>query len=151
MYLEKLFPIILSVTVLILLLVFNDAVICNLERGQLHFANLGLAVFSWLALQVGFSFGVYAFIMSKNDGFIGKIKKTEAMKRFKKRLVFGYYSGMAVSFITLPIVVIKFDLQAISFSLYVMLSIWFSLFIFSFAYFICIVRIFREIERISDK
>ncbi len=40
------------------------------------------AVFNWSAIQTGFAFGVYGFVVGKNDGFVQEIRERLAMRRF---------------------------------------------------------------------
>ena len=151
MSIEKKLPIVLSVVVFILLLLLNGIITYTIDEGQVSLTNLGFTVFNGSILQVGFSFGIYTLIMSKKDGFFHTIRKTPAMRRFKKILVLGYRSGLFTSIITIPVIVIEFDLYKHSFLFYLIYAIWFSVFVYSFSCFIYIITVFKQIELIEDK
>ena len=138
-------------TVLVLLILFKEVIIFNFVKEKIQLTNLGLAVFSWLALQVGFSFGVYAFIMSKKDGVIDAVRKTDAMARFRRFLMHEHYFSMIVAFCTIPLIVIEINLYAVSRLYYIIIALWFSSFIYVFMCFFSIVRIFKKISDAEDK
>ena len=48
-------------------------------EGGWQASSLYGAVFNWSAIQIGFAFGVYGFVVGKNEGFIQEIRDLLAM------------------------------------------------------------------------
>ena len=150
MKLKKIRPFIFPIIVFGLLIVFKNIIVSKIDQDQLQLTNLGIAIFSWLVLQIGFSFSIYAFIMTRNDVLFGKIKKTSPMRTFKRRLIKGYSVAMILSFFTFPFIVVKPDLYVSSWVGYILFATWFSASVYSFLYFFRTIKIFKVLTQVED-
>ncbi len=144
-------PVFLAVIVFLLLIYSKDTIMSNFDSGRLDFKDIYFAVFNWIALQVGFSFGIYALIVGKIKGFIYESKNTNSMKQVRAYLVSGYWVGMFVAVLTFLLIVMRPDLSKLVFYNYFIPSAWFSCFVFSFLCFIRIALIFQIIAGIDAK
>lgn len=133
--LEEYSPLILMAFCLCIIMLYAENISENFRNGW-KISGLYSAVFNWSAVQTGFSFGVYGFIAGRNDGFIEKVRNTKAMERFISYIKRANLVGFALTIASIPMTIIEPKLD-IPFSLsYFLVSVWFLVFIWSFAAFL---------------
>lgn len=108
------------------------------------------SIFGWSSVQVGFVFGVYGFVVGKKDGFIEAIKKTIAMRRFVSYLKSANILGFLLAVSSLPLMVVNPDISK-NFIYYIIVSAWFSLFVWSFLTFLRISVTFGILVSTKDQ
>jgi hypothetical protein len=99
------------------------------------------AVFGWSAIQTGFIFAVYGFVVGSEGNFIEKIRDTTPMKQFLKYTRNATIIGFVLTFISMPLMVADFKLTGGRW-IYISISVWFSLFIWAFLSFIRVAYLF---------
>lgn len=80
---ERFAPLGVSVACMVAIYAIAPAVIAKFQATNgWQISSLYGAVFNWSAIQTGFAFGVYGFVVGKNDGFVQEIRDMLAMRRF---------------------------------------------------------------------
>ena len=148
---EQFLPLSSSFVVFLILVYYADVVSDRFIDDGWNSAGLYSAIFGWAAIQTGFSFGVYGFIIGKKDGFVNEIRDTRAFQRFVAYIQRSNYIGFALTFASIPLIVIEPDIsQPLSWS-YVIVCSWFSLFVWSFLSFCRLAFNFGRIVSVKDK
>lgn len=147
---ERFGPTVISLIVLALLIGFRSHLLQQLATQNVQPTNLYGAVFNWSAIQVGFAFGVYGFILAKNDGFVGAMRKSIAMERFVVYVRRGTIGGFLLTIASVPIAVVSPSPSSSSWTFYI-LAAWFSLFVWTFLAFIRIAFGFGRLSSVPDK
>lgn len=112
--------------------------------------NLYGAIFNWSSIQSGFVFAIYGFIVTKRDGFVGKIVgggSYEKFLGFTKRACLG---GFALTITSLPLLIATPKVDA-SARLFWVQAMWFSLFVWAFCAFLRVAFSFGVIVGTPDK
>ena len=148
--LERHGPLAASLLTVGLLLWFRDALLLRLNEHNVQMQNLYGAVFNWSAIQVGFAFGVYGFILTKTDGFVGVVRETLAMIRFVRYVRRGTAGGFLLTITSVPVAAISPNPASSPLCFYG-LAIWFSLFVWTFLAFIRIAFNFGRLSSVPDQ
>lgn len=148
--LEKWGPVVISAVVTCALIVMKVKMLSLVAESKIQPSNLYSAVFNWSAVQVGFSFGVYGFLLTKSDGFVGAVRKSVAMKRFTAYVRRGTVGGFLLTIASIPVTVASPSPGSSDFTYYA-LSFWFGLFIWTFLAFIRIAFIFGRLASVPDQ
>lgn len=108
------------------------------------------AAFDWSSIQAAFLFGVYAFFLSRSEPFIQAIAPSPAFKMLRRYVVRTLYLTMALSVVSLPLLVAPPAMDAtgngFGFAVFWGLSV---LLTYTFFCFIKVIRVFGKIERRS--
>jgi hypothetical protein len=147
---EKFGPITISLVVAACLIWFRPTLLAQMRDNNVQPANLYSAVFNWSAIQVGFAFGVYGFILAKADGFVGAVRKSVAMARFMVYVRRGTTGGFLLTIASIPITAISPDPASSPLCFYA-LTVWFSLFVWTFLAFIRIAFNFGRLSSVPDR
>lgn len=147
---EQFGPLALAMGFVALSLLFSDDFAGRFDRGGWSTSDLYSAVFNWAAIQTGFVFGVYGFVLAKRDGFVEEIRETTAFKRslaYIRRANIGCFS-LAVT--SLPLVIADPSVSAPLSLNYLIVCLWFSLFIWSFLSFLRVSFTFGQMAGVKD-
>lgn len=107
-------------------------------------------IFNWSAIQSGFVFAIYGFIVTKRDGFAGKLVGAQTYERFisfTKRACLG---GFALTIASMPLVVAAPNINAGS-PYYPAVIAWFALFVWAFCAFLRVAFSFGMIVATPDR
>jgi hypothetical protein len=148
--LEKFGPLVLSLIVVVALIVFRVRLLAHIAAEEIKPENLYSSVFNWSAIQVGFAFGVYGFVLTKSDGFVGAVRATIAMKRFMTYVRRGTVGGFLLTIASIPIAVMSPSPSGSTVSYYA-LALWFGLFVWTFLAFLRIAFIFGRLSTVPDQ
>ncbi|MCC2981265.1 hypothetical protein [Sphingomonas sp. IC4-52] len=147
---ERFGPLLVSALVAAAFVHWREALLVEAAIHKIQPSNLYGAIFNWSAIQVGFAFGVYGFILSKSDGFVGEVRGTIAMKRFITYVRRGTLGGFLLTIASIPITAIGPDPAATKFAFY-LLTAWFALFVWTFLAFIRIAFGFGRLVSVPDR
>jgi hypothetical protein len=147
---ERFSPIVLSLLCVAFIGLFKGVILTEISRSGVNLANLYSSVFNWSAIHVGFAFGVYGFLLSKSDGFIGEVRKTVAMARFISYVRRGAVGGFALTLVSVPITVVSPDPASSTFSFWAV-SLWFGLFVWTFLAFVRIAFNFIRLTTVPEQ
>ena len=148
---EKFGPIFAAVACFCALYFEREIVLDLFDRHQLQTDGLYTAIFDWSAIQTGFLFGVYGFMASKRDGFIGEIRETYAMAWFLSYIKRATFIGFILTFSSIPLIIISPKVGVEHNQSFVWVAGWFSLFIWAFLAFARVAYIFGLMARTKDK
>lgn len=109
------------------------------------------AIFNWSAIQIGFAFGVYGFVVGRTGGFIEKIKETLAMRRFMGYVKRANIAGFLLTISSIPLIICEPKVSTPLSLNYVVVSIWFSLFVWSFLSFLRLAFNFGRLASVKDE
>lgn len=121
-----------------------------MEADKISVSNLCSAVFGWASIQTGCVFAIYGFVAGKTDGFIGEVRRTRSMRRYTIYLKRAIWTGFLITFTSMPLIVWKFVPQEIGIQSYLVLSAWFSLFVWALLSFARVAFIFGILIRVND-
>jgi hypothetical protein len=113
--------------------------------------SLYSAVFNWASVQSGFVFGIYGFIVSKRDGFIGEIANTRTFAQLTRYARRAYLTGFALTFASLPLTVAQPVIDDSSSRAFLVTAVWFAAFIWTFCAFLRVAFIFGALVAVPDK
>lgn len=133
------------------LLLASDPIAAKFAKEDWNSDGLYEAIFGWSAIQTGFAFGVYGFVLGKGDGFIAALKQTAAMGRFIGYIKRANYSGFALTFVSIPLIVFDPAIESPYSIEYAVVAAWFSLFLWSFLAFLRLAYNFGKIASVPDK
>ncbi|MAC35646.1 MAG: hypothetical protein CME38_18890 [Haliea sp.] len=142
-------PLVGALLILACATVFHEPIAAHLGNpdSRVQLENLYAAVFDWSAIQTGFLFAVYGFVVGKNDGFIGAIRKTPAMGKFTASLRRAILVGFLLTFTSMMLLL--YPLQPIAWEYWV-LSLWLALFMWAFFLFCSVALTFGVIVKVPD-
>lgn len=147
---ERWGPLVLAFIVFALIVVFQDWVAGKFEFDGWQSSSLYAAIFDWSAIQTGFAFGVYGFVIGKSDGFLEKIKGTSAMDRFVGYIRNANAIGFVLTISSIPLIIVDPKITATNDLCYVIVAVWFSTFIWSFTAFLRLAYNFGIIASTKD-
>lgn len=150
-YIEKYAPSVAFVCAACVLFVFSDDVSDKFRSGGWRIDALYSAIFNWSAIQSGFVFGMYGFVVSKRDGFSAIISKSGIFQEFLTYIRRAYIFGFSLTFSSLPLMVIEPSVDPNETASYFLISAWFCLFIWTFLAFLRVAFIFGVIAATPDK
>lgn len=149
LFLEEWGPILCGVLVLVALVVFYSSVSGRFGEDKWQSDGLYSAIFDWSAIQTGFAFGVYGFVIGKTDGFVAKLKNTTAMNRFVNYIKRANMTGFLLTLGSIPLIVVNPSVST-SFAAYLVVAVWFSVFVWSFMSFLRLAYNFGIIASVKD-
>ena len=147
--LESWGPIFSVILVLLLLILFYSSVSERFGENKWQSDSLYSAIFDWSAIQTGFAFGVYGFVIGKTDGFVEKLRNTAAMNRFIVYIKRANLTGFLLTLASIPLIVVNPTVSE-SFYSYLVVAIWFSVFVWSFMSFLRLAYNFGIIASVKD-
>src|SRR5262245_50222975 len=104
---ERYAPVGAGVASLILIYFFRGDIASQFAAGGWKVDGLYNAVFNWASIQSGFVFGVYGFIASKRDGFVGELAKGRSFDTLLTYSRRAYLTGFGLTFISLPVMIVE--------------------------------------------
>lgn len=143
---EKFLPIALGALTLLVCLIWRAQITHQFATHHLSVGGLYTAVFGWSAIQTGFLFGVFGFVVGTSDGFISDVKESAPMRRFLSYTRNGTLMGFLLTFASMPLIVMEAKVEG-GFLPYVAISTWFSLFIWTFFAFARVAYLFGLLMR----
>ena len=117
--------------------VFFFLVLCQkpldaaLESNPNAWGNLFGAVFDWSAIQTGFMFGVYGFLIGAPNGFMKAIETTSAFQLFRAGVLTSLFAGFVLTIVSLPLLVLSPEPRELHFMIRLLVYFWLSLFVFA--------------------
>lgn len=147
-FIERFGPLASVIAWLIVGYFFRDWFVKNISAGNIVLSGLFSAVFGWAAIQTGFLFSVFGFVATKNDGFIGEIRDTVSMRRFRFYVIKAMNMGFILTIYSIPLMVLSLDLN--STVQYWVVSTWFASFIWAFASFLRVALNFGKMVSVRD-
>src|SRR5579859_1132460 len=144
-------PLFAGVATFVILIVNQDSVSAKFVPTGWSLSNLYGAVFNWAALQSGFLFSVYGFVVGKQDGFVSAIKRSIFLSRFVGYTKTAIILGFLLTFSSIPLVVMNLDFTGANNLNYISVSVWVGLFSWAFFSFLRVAYIFDIIARVRDK
>jgi len=109
--------------------------------------NLYTAVFDWAAIQTGFVFGVYGFVIGSPSKFMQAIEETAVFKRFKLGIVTSLVAGSILTVLSLPLLIFPLKPFASGDVAKFLLFAWFALFIYALVSFFKTTYLFALMSR----
>lgn len=149
--LEQYGPAFAAAIALASLFYYSQEIAMNFSSEKWKSSGLYAAIFGWSSIQVGFSFGVFGFVLGKSDGFVKEIRGTKAMARFLSYIKRANIAGFILTISSIPLVVIEPTIREPIDFYYIFIAIWFSLFVWSFFSFLRIAYNFGRIASVKDK
>ncbi len=150
--LEELGPFLFALTALFLLVYYKDTIVPKFEANDgWQSSALYSAIFDWSAIQTGFAFGVYGFVIGKSDGFIQKIRETKAMRRFISYIWKANVTGFSLTLGSIPLIVLDPKITTTNQIEYFVVSVWFCVFVWSFMSFLRLAYNFGKLAGVKDK
>jgi len=149
--LEMYGPFVCGVLTMILLVYFSSYIAAKFESKDWNSAGLYSAIFGWSAIQTGFAFGVFGFVLGKNDGFVAALKGTKTLHRFELYIQRANWTGFVLTFVSIPLIVTEPSAGTALSSSYLVVAGWFSFFIWSFLAFLRLAYNFGAIASVKDK
>lgn len=151
LWLEQIGPLVAGLVVLALLLWFSDFFAGKFAAKEWTSSGLYSAVFGWSAIQTGFAFGVYGFIIGKQDGFVHALRGTAMFERFESYIKRANWGGLALTFPCIPLIVTDPNIAEPLSTAYVIVAIWFAGFVWAFLAFCRLAYNFGAIASVRDK
>ena len=109
------------------------------------------AVFNWSAIQTGFAFGVYGFVVGKNDGFVQEIRDKLAMRRFLGYVRRANVGGFVLTVASLPLTIVNPAISKPNSLLFFIIVAWFCLFLWTFMAFLRVAYGFGKLSSVRDQ
>lgn len=109
------------------------------------------AVFNWSAIQTGFAFGVYGFVVGKNDGFVQEIRDKLAMRRFLGYVKRANVGGFLLTVVSLPLTIMNPAIENPTSLQFFMIVAWFCLFVWTFFAFLRVAYGFGKLSSVRDQ
>lgn len=151
LHVEHFGPIACAALSVVVLWYFADSIALKFSSGDWKSTGLYSAIFGWSAIQTGFAFGVYGFVIGKGDGFIVALKDTIAMSRFMKYIKRANATGFLLTFTSIPLIIVEPKVDAPLSTSYLLVSAWFAIFVWSFLSFLRLAYNFGQLASIKDK
>lgn len=143
----------LGLTLVALLAIYLNAspIVASIDAGKWHITNLYTAVFTWSAIQTGFAFGVYGFVVGRSEGFIPAIRDTVAMRRFLGYVKRANVGGFLLTIASLPLTVLSPSPAPQGSAQFFFVLSWFGLFLWTLLAFLRIAYSFGHLSSIRDQ
>ncbi len=142
---ERLAPIAFGILTFALLAFYRGDIAAKFAPGGWQTANLYGAVFQWASIQSGFVFAIYGFIGTKRDGFVGVLARGDSFEDFLGYARRAYLGGFALTFVSLPIMVVAPSINDLASRSYWIVAAWFACFVWTFCSFLRVAFIFGMI------
>ena len=130
-------------------LYYRKEISANFTSGTWNLSNFYGAIFDWAAIQTGFVFGVYTYIVSKSAGFSEAIKGTEPYAEMILFIKTIFYLVFALAVISIPLLVMTPKPEPTLSTTTILFAAWTALVVFTFFSFLRIIRAFSTIERVK--
>jgi hypothetical protein len=148
---EELGPFLGGVLVFVALVYYSNYISSKFEAVDgWQSSSLYSAIFDWSAIQTGFAFGVYGFVIGKTDGFVQKIKETKAMRRFISYIRKANITGFLLTLTSIPLIVIDPKITSSNYLVYITVCLWFCVFVWSFMSFLRLAYNFGKLASVKD-
>lgn len=149
---EQFAPIVLAVGCALAIYWLAPAIIANFERENgWQVASLYGAIFNWSAIQTGFAFGVYGFVVGKNDGFVQEIRDKLAMRRFLAYVRRANIGGFLLTITSLPLTIANPPIASAATPMFFVVLGWFALFVWTFLAFLRVAYGFGKLSSVRDQ
>lgn len=149
---EQFAPLVLSLISAIAIYILAPAIIAKFKPTDgWEVSSLYGAVFNWSAIQTGFAFGVYGFVVGKNDGFVQEIRDKLAMQRFLAYVRRANIGGFALTVISLPLTISNPALVDPNSPVFLIVLAWFCLFLWTFLAFLRVAYGFGKLSSVRDQ
>lgn len=148
---ERFAPMVLGLLTLGAIYLLRSDIALNFGPNRWKAESLYSAVFNWASVQSGFVFGIYGFIVSKRDGFIGEIAHTRTFAELTRYARRAYLTGFALTFASLPLTVAQPPINDPASRAFLLAAIWFSAFIWTFCAFLRVAFIFGALVAVPDR
>ena len=150
LFLEKYGPAGIAAMVIVAALLWHDTVVAFVGAHKLSLDGLYNAVFGWSAIQCGFVFAVYGFVVGSQGTFIEKIRDTTPMNLFLKYTKNATWLSFALTLFSMVQMVCDPKLADGSFQ-YRAIIVWFGLFVWTFLAFARVAYLFGYLLRSRPK
>ncbi|WP_324741348.1 hypothetical protein U8326_15445 [Tsuneonella sp. CC-YZS046] len=149
---EQYAPLVLSVGSSIAIYVLAPAIIAKFEPTDgWQVSSLYGAIFNWSAIQTGFAFGVYGFVVGKNDGFVQEIRDKLAMRRFLAYVRRANIGGFVLTVMSLPLTIANPPISDPQSPMFFVVLGWFGLFLWTFLAFLRVAYGFGKLSSVRDQ
>lgn len=149
--LERFAPALAGIASLALIYFFRNDISAQFAAGGWHVDGLYNAVFNWASIQSGFVFGVYGFIASKRDGFVGELAKGRSFDMLLTYSRRAYLTGFGLTFISLPVMIIEPSISDVSSRPFWIVAVWFAIFCWTFCAFLRVAFLFGMVAATPDR
>lgn len=150
-FIERFAPIGAGVVSLVLIYFFRSDISAQFVEGGWKVDGLYNAVFNWASIQSGFVFGVYGFIASKRDGFVGELAKGRSFDTLLTYSRRAYMTGFGLTFVSLPVMIVEPTISQSTSQSFWIIAIWFSLFCWTFCAFLRVAFLFGMVAATPDR
>lgn len=147
---EKFGPVFLAAISCLGLYYFRADLVRLSASKEIDFSNIYSSVFDWSSIQTGFLFAIFGFVAGKTDGFIQRIKNTPSMKLFLKYTKRALFLGFAITFASIPMTVMSFDIAKGANWKFHVFTAWSFLAIWGFFSFLRVAYIFGDLIKVKD-
>lgn len=144
-------PFVGAVATIVCLFVYREFLVAKFSESVWNLTGLYSSIFGWSAIQTGFLFGVYGFIVGRSEGFIAEIKDTKFMKLYLRYTARATIIGFCLTIFSIPLMVVEPQLQPNDGWGFPIVAAWFSLFVWAFGAFLRVAYIFGIVVRVRDK
>ena len=149
---EQYAPLVLSTGTAIAIYLLGPTIIVKFGSPDgWQISSLYGAIFNWSAVQTGFAFGVYGFVVGKNDGFVQEIRDKLAMHRFLGYVRRANIGGFTLTVISLPLTIANPALSDLQSPVFFIVLGWFCLFIWTFLAFLRVAYGFGKLSSVRDQ
>lgn len=148
---ERFAPLALGLATLVVIYFSRAEIAAHFKPNGWNAESLYSAVFNWASVQSGFVFGIYGFIVSKRDGFIGEIANTRTFAELTRYARRAYLTGFALTFASLPLTVAQPSISDPASRAFLIAAIWFAAFIWTFCAFLRVAFIFGALVAVPDR
>lgn len=148
---ERWSPLAVALTVLGACLYLRPEITLKFGENGWKASSLYSAVFNWASIQSGFVFGIYGFIITKKDGFVGTISGTTTFAQFIAFTRRAYIGGFALTFASLPLLVTEPAIFSADKRTFWLISTWFAFFIWAFCAFLRVAFSFGIMAATPDR
>ncbi|WAC24731.1 hypothetical protein [Blastomonas sp. SL216] len=149
---EQWAPLVLSVGSAIAISLWAPSIVDQFTpEGGWSVVNLYGAIFNWSAIQTGFAFGVYGFVVGKNDGFVQEIRDKLAMRRFLAYVRRANVGGFLLTVTSLPLTIANPPITTAYSPMFFIVLAWFALFVWTFLAFLRVAYGFGKLSSVRDK
>jgi hypothetical protein len=149
---EQFAPLAISAACAIAIYVLAPSIIAKFKApAGWQVSSLYGAVFNWSAIQTGFAFGVYGFVIGKNDGFVQEIRDRLAMRRFLGYVRRANIGGFLLTIASLPLAITNPTISESNSPLFFAILTWFCLFLWTFLAFLRVAFGFGKLSSVRDQ
>lgn len=147
---ERYLPVVLALLTLVVALAWRETIVASFLLHHFSIGALYDAIFGWSAIQTGFVFGVYGFVVGAKSGFIESVQGTDPMRRFLSYTRNATIIGFVLTFVSMPLMVGNLDISQ-SPTVYFVIAVWFSMFIWAFCSFARVAYLFGLLVQPTSK